>query len=146
MRRLEVSTLIDRSTQDVFPFIGDAENGSEWSTHGTHYVKTTQGPIGVGTAFRFTGKFMGRRVDGTRTITEYRPNDTIGFRQDKPIAFAGHYTFEPVGRGTRLTFAVEGDVPGVYGLIRPIFERTSRQLFEKDLRKLKGVLDAAPIH
>jgi uncharacterized protein YndB with AHSA1/START domain len=137
--------VIQRPTEEVFLFIGDGENFSKWSTRGTQSVKTTQGPTGAGTSYRLSGKFMGRKLEGTRTITEYRPYDSIRFEQNTPIVFAGQYNFEPIEGGTRLTFAVEAEVTGFYGLIWPIFERTSRRVFEEDLRKLKSVLEARPV-
>jgi uncharacterized protein YndB with AHSA1/START domain len=138
---IEFSGLVKRPVAEVFAFLANAENQSKWSSEGSQYQRTTKGPIGAGTTFRFTGKFMGRRLDGTREITDYRPNTTFAFKNTQPIAFEGRYAFEPVGGGTKITFTAEGKVSGFYKWIMPVFIGMTRRLFLRDFENLKKFLE-----
>ncbi|MGQ0608634.1 MAG: SRPBCC family protein [Chloroflexota bacterium] len=47
MARAEVSTTINRSVEEVFAVVGDAESAPKWSSASLESTKTSAGPTGV---------------------------------------------------------------------------------------------------
>lgn len=141
MARIESAVVIDRPLQEVFEFVADAENQAQWSAEGARYERISQGPLGVGTTWRYTTRFFGRRVEGIRTITEFEPNSSFGFHATALFDVMGHFHFEPMPTGTKVTIAVEGKLTGFYRWIQPIVLGLTSMLFARDMRTLKRLLE-----
>jgi uncharacterized membrane protein len=146
MARIESSVVIDRPLEEVFQFVADAENQAQWSAEGARYERIKQGPIGIGSAWRYTTGFLGRRVEGVRTITEFKPNSLVGFHATALFDVIGHFQFEPVPTGTKVTLAVEGQLTGFYRWFQPFVLGLTSMLFAKDMRTLKRLLEERDTH
>jgi len=142
MQTIEFDGTIERTQPEVFDFVANAENQSRWSTEGTVYRKVTDGPIGIGTEFAFSGRLMGRRLEGTRTITAFERPTLVEFRSTEPVEFVGRYEFRPFDSGTHLTFRASGNLNGVMRLAAPVFLWMTRRLFVRDFRSLKTLLES----
>ena len=59
-----------------------------------------------------------------------------------PIPVAGSYTLEPVGDGTRVIFALEGEPGGFFKVAEPIVRRITLRQWETNLANLKDLLEA----
>jgi uncharacterized protein YndB with AHSA1/START domain len=74
----ECTVLIAAPSERVFAIVGDLGASTEWagSGHIRSIVKTTDGPIGVGTKYRSSEKIiMSYRAESE--IVEYQPSDLI---------------------------------------------------------------------
>src|SRR6266508_3786036 len=141
MARIESSVVIVRPLEEVFQFVADAENQAQWSAEGARYERISQGSIGVGSAWRYTTGFPGRRVEGVRTITEFKPNSMVGFHATALFDVIGRFQFEPVPTGTKVTIVVEGELTGFYRWFRPLVLGLTSMLFARDMRTLKRLLE-----
>jgi uncharacterized protein YndB with AHSA1/START domain len=140
--RVEFSGVINRPVEDVFRFLADSRNNTRWSSALTSYEKLTDGPPGEGTTYRYTGKFLGRRMDATRTVTKFRRNAELVYRNTKPIPIDSGFVFEAVPGGTKLSIFADGELTGLYRWISPVFKRAARGVFASDFGRIKTILEA----
>lgn len=141
MAKVEASVVIKRPVEEVFAFVTEVTNWSEW-TGFPEVEQTSEGPVGVGTTFRGVTEFMGRRGEWTSEVTAYEPNKRV---EQKiiwgPMSMEQTLSFEPVEEGTRYTQASEGETGGVFKVAGPIVNRTMRKQLEDSLAKLKHILE-----
>ena len=74
------SVVIERPLEEVFAFVADRENDALWAPVVTQTRKTSEGPLGVGTTYEQSGRFLGRNLEMIFEVTEYEPNRKIGLR------------------------------------------------------------------
>ncbi len=98
----------------------------------------------VGTTFRNTSKFLGRRIESTYQVTENDPPHKQCVRiTSGPIQGAACYLFEPAdGGSTRFTQNFETEVGGFFKLAEPLVARAIRRQMEADMATLKDLLEA----
>jgi len=106
-------------------------------------MKTSEGPIGVGTTFTEVNQMMGRRIESTIEYMEYEINKKIGIKSvSGPIPFKMDGTFEAVSEGeTKVTLTGEGDVSGFFKLAEPLVSVMLNKQMESNTAKLKNLLD-----
>ena len=79
MARAEASITIDRPVEEVFAFASNFEKHEEWGSVVSGVVKTSEGPLGVGTSYRGTAQFLGRQMEWTSEVTEFQPPEKVAF-------------------------------------------------------------------
>jgi uncharacterized protein YndB with AHSA1/START domain len=143
MVRVEVDTTIDRPIEEVFAYASDIDRQPEWVSPLTDSRKMASGPTGVGTAYRQTAKFLGRRMDMDCEITGYEPPTLYAFRaKNGPMHMEMRFTLTPEGsESTKVTQVVEGESAGFFKLADPILARTMKKQFVADLETLKTLLE-----
>jgi len=141
--REELSVVIDRPMEEVFAFATEPENEPLWQSTSLETEQTSGGPVGVGTTFRNTSKFLGRRIDSTYEVTENEPPRRQCVRATSgPIPGSGCYLFEPAEGGTRFTQRFEAEIGGFFRLAEPLVGRAIRRQMEADMATLKDLLEA----
>ena len=136
------SVIIHRPISEVFAFVTTPENSSRWQSATVETKMITPGPVGVGTRMSHVGKFMGRRIQVTASVTEYVPNRR--YRYDsvfRSTAYFLRYTFETAEEGTKLTLDSEIEPTGMFKLLAPLIVRMTERMYRKDLDKMKQVLE-----
>ena len=73
MFKFEKSIMINRPQQEVFDFVTDLANDSKWQTGIVSVERTSEGPIGAGSTWRYKLKFMGREMEAEIELTSYDP-------------------------------------------------------------------------
>ncbi len=143
MARAEASVVINRPIEEVFAYVDDIGNVSQWQSYVLEAEQTSEGPKGVGTSERGVMQFLGRRIEFTVEITEYEPNSKI---KDKvtagPMAVEHTITLDRVERGTRVTIVAEGETGGFFALAEGIVSRMFQRDLQANLAKLKEILEA----
>ena len=141
-----VSILIHRTLAEVFPFVANFENQSQWQSATIRNTQLTPGPMCVGAQCRHVGKWLGRNYESVGEVIEYEPDRQWGYKSlSGPYDLVMHYRFEPVGDDTRLTMDVEGDTKGFFGFFKfaePLVARAGEKLLNDDLARLKKVLES----
>jgi uncharacterized membrane protein len=141
MPEAQHTTRIDRPPEEVFSFLGDAENDPKWRP-GVLDIARVSGS-GAGARYRqgVKGPF-GKRIPADIEITEYQPNELIAFRAlEGPVRPSGRYEIAPADGGTRVRFALEAEVRGLKKLIAPMVQKQmSREV--SNLDNLKRVLES----
>ncbi len=141
--REEHSVVIERPVEEVFAFAADPNNDALWLSSTLETEQTSEGPVGVGAAFRNTTKFLGRRFDTTYEVTESEPPHKRCFRVTSgPIPGEVCYLFEPADGSTRFTQNFEADVGGFFRLAEPLVARAIRRQMATDMATLKDLLEA----
>ena len=51
MIRIEASAVVNRPIEEVFAFVSDMANATQWSAEVVEAKKTSEGPVGAGTTF-----------------------------------------------------------------------------------------------
>ncbi len=144
MIKIENSVVINRPVDEVFEFLANSENDPQWQSGAQEVMKTSEGPIGVGTTFTTVSRLLGRRLESTVEYTAYEPNKRLaGKATSGPIPFQFETTFEPAAEGgTKVTNSGEGDAGGFFKLAEPLVARMLRRQFDTNSANLKDLLEA----
>lgn len=147
MPRVEESIVIDRPAEEVFAFVTTPENDRLWVSTAVERSRESEGPIGVGSRIRAVDNFLGRRIESTFEVTEHEPSRRSSIRLEGPIAARGSYVLDPEDGGTRFRWILDAE-PGLGGLYLgritdPLVTMIFRRRLQRDLRSLKGVLEAS---
>jgi len=144
MAKVEVSVVINRPIEEVFALAGNVENNAQWQSGVLEAKVTSEGPMGVGTTYRYVSQLLGRRIETDGEITEYEPNRKYSFKSTSgPFPIEGVFTFEAADGGTKVTLTVKADVGGFFKMAEPLVARMINRQFETDVNTLKDVLEAA---
>ena len=73
MKRVERRTTVSAPPEQVFAYLADLRNITEWMTGVVAAEMTSDGEIGVGTTAVVTRELMGQRIEAPLTVTEYDP-------------------------------------------------------------------------
>lgn len=139
----ERTITINRPIDEVFTFFADAENDRIWRPA----VKeiTRDGPLAVGTRYRqrIAGP-GGRPVAADFEITEYRPNEAVGFRGIAgPVRPTGGYRFTGDSARAVVTFALHAELTGLKKLVMSTAVQRSMDGEMANLDRAKHYLEAA---
>ena len=126
---------IARPVSEVFAFLANAENDTQWRG-GVIEMTRTSGQ-GVGTTYRqIVAGPGGRRIDADVEITEFVPDQRIAFRTTK-----GSYDVQARDGGTMVTFRLAATLGGVKKLMAPMVAKTMKSEVAA-LAQLKRVLES----
>ena len=144
MIKIENSVVINRPVDEIFEFMANAENNPQWQSGAQEVVKTSEGPIGVGTTFTSVSQLLGKRLESVVEYTAYEPNKRVaGKVTSGPVPFQFETTFEPAAEGgTKVTGGGEGDVGGFFKLAEPLVARMLKRQFDANNANLKDLLEA----
>ena len=139
----ETSFVINRPIDEVFAFTTNQENQPKWQSRVLEMIKTSDGPIGVGTTWRGVGKFLGRRIEVTTVVTEYELDRTYAGRSTSgPFPIEARQTYESVDGGTRGTFTIEAQPGGFFKIAEPVLLNLYKRQAEAELGSLKEFMEA----
>ncbi|MFQ5902509.1 MAG: SRPBCC family protein [Candidatus Binatia bacterium] len=143
MIKVEHSVVINRATEEVFAFLTNFENNSQWQSGIIETRQTPQSLTGVGTTVREVRQFMGRQIDATGEIIEYEPDSKICLKSiSGPFQFKGSYTLESVEGGTKLAVVFEVQLSGFFRLAQSMVARELSKQIEADFSNLRVMLEA----
>ncbi len=105
----------------------------------------TPAPLGVGSRVAFVAQFLGRRLAYTYEIVELEPSARLVMRTSEgPFPMETTYTWEAGAHGsTRMTLRNRGEPRGFGKLVAPLMVPAMRRANQKDLLKLKSILESA---
>jgi hypothetical protein len=141
MIRLESSTFIGRSAEEVFDYIADVRNDSNWHTD-VHEATIIDGNGSVreGTVFDVKG-----RVSGTEEVVGYdAPNKVVlrGGDMGKLVP-TDTRTVTPVEGGVQFTRHLEVEASGIMNVIMKMMAGMAGKRNDKFVRNLNDVLEGS---
>lgn len=140
--KVEYTMVINRPPGEVFAYVTRYENDPIWLGAIVESVQTSQGPIGVGTRLRRTGRVLGRHLPTTAEIIEYVPGSKSCFKSlSGPLPQIETRCCAPIAGGTCFTFSVEGYPGRLFRLSEASLARIIRHQVEADLNNLKVLLE-----
>ena len=143
MIKVELEVIINRPIEEVFTFISNVENDSQWSTGAVETKFTSKGPIRKGSTFKEATMFLGRKIEMTGEYTEYIPNKKFVCKSiSGPFPAEGSYTFKEVDRATKVTVSMEVEPRGFFKVAEPLLVRMFKRQSETELANLKDLLES----
>lgn len=137
------SIVIDLPRAEVARFAIDPKNAPTWYENIRSAAWTTKPPLALGSRIAFVARFLGRELRYTYSIIEYEESRRLVMRTaEGPFPMETIYTFEDEPFGTtRVTLRNRGEPSGFSALVAPIMSIAMRRANQKDLARLKQVLE-----
>ncbi len=143
---LSLNERIHRPLWQVFGFVSTPENDFQWQYGTLGSVQISKGDMGVGTIFRTTGHFMGRRIESTYEVTEFEPYRQYGFKSlSGPMQSHTIFTFEMAEGITKVHFAIQLNAGDLFQTEGGIVEKQARKESKENLALLKEILEASQV-
>jgi|SRR5436190_8536904 len=134
--------VIDRPVDEVFAFLANAENETQWRP-GVLDIRKVSGD-GAGEVYEHGVKGPGgRRIPADFEITDYRPNELLAFRTLKgPVRPTGRFELSRDGGGTRVRFSLDAQLSGPKKWLMGRMVQKTMNAEMDALENLKRVLEA----
>lgn len=143
MAKLETTITINRPVEDVFAYVTDLRNNIQWMTGVIAAAMTSPGPVKVGATYKFDIKTMGMTMETTGEVTAYEPPTQYAWKATSgPFPMSGSTTFESMEGGTRVTDVIEAEPGGFFKIAEPLLMKQQQSQMEKDMKRLKEILEA----
>ena len=138
MNKIERTITIHRPVEEVFAYICEVEHGPRYTSGQREAHKTSSGPMGVGSTFAMSGKFLRRAA--AFEITEYELNRRLAWKATSGARATTTWGFQPSGPSTRVTFARVADAHGLFRMPQSLLEGFANRRVDQDLGALKELL------
>lgn len=144
--RVEATTDIQATLDEVYAFITRPENGPRWQEGAAASRRDDSGPIRLGSTMSHEGRWLWMRIPTVATVTVHDPPRAYGYdivSSLTPEPSRMRYVLEPAtsGAGTRLTLSNEARLRGWMRPLEPIFRRNIQGMFERDVARLKRIIE-----
>jgi uncharacterized protein YndB with AHSA1/START domain len=145
--QLEVRTEIeiDRPRAEVASYAADPDHAPEWYENIEAARWKTAKPLAVGSRIAFVARFLGRRLDYIYEVTELVAGERLVMSTaEGAFPMETTYTWEDTSRGgTRMTLRNRGRPIGFSRVAAPLLRGAMRRATEKDLARLKRLLETS---
>lgn len=142
--QVKSSIEINRAAADVFDYVADMSNNTEWQNGQVRCTWTSEPPLRVGSTYDQEARFLGKSILSTFTVTEYESGSHIrivstGGTMDIDVT----RTVEPI-TDSRCTVSavIRGTPPGPMRILGPLLPTIVRSSVNKDYQRLKALLEA----
>ena len=138
--------VIGRPCAEVAGYAADPSHAPQWYANIESVRWQTPPPVQVGSRMDFVARFLGRRLAYTYEIVDLVPGERIVMRTAQgPFPMETTYTWQPVdATGTRMTLRNRGEPSGFGRVAAPVMAAAMRRANEKDLARLKRLLEGSP--
>lgn len=138
---IQHSIQINRPVTEIFRFVADFNNATQWQPPSIQLQKT--GVVKVGEMVVGTRKLMGRSVFVNADVVEFVPNQRIvytGIMGSHP--FRSTYTFNFASSGTEVTEIMDVRIFWIYFFMRPFVISALNSQIQTSLDNLKKVMES----
>jgi uncharacterized membrane protein len=144
---VDVSTQIEiaRPRDRVAAYAADLDNTTSWYENIERVEWETPRPLAVGSRVAFVARFLGRRLAYTYEVRELVAGERLVMSTAQgPFPMETTYTWADAGEArTRMTLRNRGEPAGFKRVAAPLMARAMRRANEKDLARLKEILESA---
>ena len=130
-----------QSLHVTFSFTSNFCNAPQWNYAVIKTEQTSEGPIGIGTVFKQQRQFLGRILEDSFIITEYKVDSIVTIKSIKAkYPFLISYSFKASDKGALITnsFELKGGVINIFGFL--LNHRVKKAVAE-NLNKLKLLVE-----
>jgi uncharacterized membrane protein len=142
---VETQIEIDRPRAEVAAYAADPDNATSWYRNIAAVAWQSPKPLRIGSQVAFVARFLGRRLEYTYEVAEMIPGERFVQRTAQgpfPMETTYSWVDSPAG-GTTMRLRNRGEPAGFSKLAAPIMASTIRRANQKDLARLKAILEAA---
>ena len=134
---------IERPRSEVAAYAADPDNATSWYENIKAVEWETPRPLVVGSRIAFVAQFLGRTLVYTYEIKELVPGERLVMSTAQgPFPMETTYTWDDSAEGaTRMALRNRGEPAGFKVLAGPLMSRAMRRANEKDLRRLKQIVE-----
>lgn len=135
--------LIERPPGIVSAYVADPANAPSWHDHIKSAGWAKDATPHPGSRIAIVAEFLGRKLDFVYEIVEFTPGEKLVMHSvEGPFPMHTVYAWEETREGhTRMTMRNHGEPSGVSKLMAPMIATALRSTGEKDLAKLKAILE-----
>lgn len=139
--------LIERPREEVAAYAADPDNAPKWQENIKQVAWRTERPLAVGSRVEFVAEFLGRRLEYTYDVAEWKPGARLVMRTSEgPFPMETVYEWEAVKPDvTRMTLRNRGEPSGFSRLFAPLMIPAMKRASAKDLRRLKQILEVGAL-
>jgi carbon monoxide dehydrogenase subunit G len=135
MARYTASLETTRAPAETFAYLSDFSTTEDWDPGVVEAERLGDAPIGAGTEVRVVARFLRRTSTLIYRVIEFEPDAAVTLRgENATVVSLDRITFEPAGRGTRITYDAELTLRGPLRLADPLlglaFNRVGRRALE----------------
>jgi Polyketide cyclase / dehydrase and lipid transport len=135
------SILVSRPADDLFAFLSQVANETQWRQSITASGYRTAGPVNVGSAGFTEVSMGGRKVTMEWTVTDFDPGQRVAWvLTGGPWQGGGSYTVRPEGSNTLITASLEVRLAGAARALEPILGLQLGKGLRADLARLEQVV------
>jgi uncharacterized membrane protein len=142
---VDVSTeiVIRRPRDQVAEYSANPDNAPEWYVNIKEVRWKSPPPMSLGSKIAFVANFLGRRLAYIYEIVDLQPGRRLVMRtKEGPFPMETTYTWEDSdGGGTRMRLQNRGSPVGFSSLLAPFMAISMRRANQKDLSRLKELLE-----
>ncbi len=136
---------IDRPIADVFRFVATdhEKNHARWDPSVTDIRQTSEGPVGIGTEFKFNRMIMGKSTPMQFEVIDLQHNESVTFEITGPMRMTMHMTLEPIGDArTKLTFHGTGELDLMMRMFEPMILSQMNTELAAAQQRIKTLLES----
>ena len=137
---------IERPRDEVAAYAADPDNATSWYENIKAVDWMSPKPVAVGSQVAFVASFLGRQLAYTYEIRVLEPGERLVMSTaDGPFPMETTYRWEDTASGgTRMTLRNRGEPSGFSRFAAPAMGSAMRRANNKDLKRLKAILEARP--
>ncbi|HTJ77169.1 MAG TPA: SRPBCC family protein [Acidimicrobiales bacterium] len=135
---------IDRPAAEVFAFLEDVTNNTQWLKGMRSCTWTTEPPVRVGSRYEQVAEFLGKEIRTSFEVTAHEPGRLVTIRSREGSSFPLTVTrlVEPIDdQRSRVIETVESDPGGFYRIAQPVLRAMVARNIARDYRSLKTLLE-----
>ncbi len=141
MTTLRRTVHTDAPPDDVFPYLADFRNATEWDS-GTVSCERVSGDGGPGTVYHNVSSFAGREVELDYTVEEVARPRFVVVGRNRTTTSRDTITVEPDGTGSRVDYTAEFTFAGPARFLGPLMKPLLNRLGDQTAETLTRALAA----
>ena len=143
MTKTVIDIEIMRPPKTVFDFITNFENNPQWQAGMQSCKFTSDGPVGVGTTYEQTARFLGKSIITSFEVVEFEQGRMVKFvSRESTFPLRILRSVRPIDGGTHVHAVIEGEPGGLMALLGPLLNVLVSRSIKKDYARLKNLLEA----
>ena len=141
------TTTINKPIDEVFAYLAAGTNDKDFSPRVQEIVKTTEGPVGVGTIFKSTVKDAGMKSSREFEYTAFEQPTKIRWAERSKNSItvpSGGYDLEPAGdSATKMTIHNDFEGHGFGKVLLPLATRAAKKDAAAFAARIKAAAEAS---